>query len=191
MRKTVERFHLPERYILYIGSTRPNKNLYNMVRAFGKVIKGASDGKDLIFILVVTPDRFFKDCLRLIEELRIEDNVRILSNVTDEEKKVMYACASALLFVSKNEGFGFPLIEAQSQEVPVITSNVSSLPEIGRDSVIQVDPDDVDQIAESIREVLSDNPLREELIRKGKENSSRFTWDKTARNVLDAYNILT
>jgi glycosyltransferase involved in cell wall biosynthesis len=187
VRKTVEKYAIPEKYLLYVGSTRPNKNLPQMIRAFAQLVKSDSQFEDLIFLMVLQRDRFFKDCERLIDKLQLRQRVKILENLTEEEKKVVVAYASLLFFATKYEGFGFPILEAQALGTPVLASDCSALPEIAGSAAVLVDPDKPDKMAEGIRKILSDDAFRTTLIKKGKTNVLRFSWEKTARQILDIY----
>jgi glycosyltransferase involved in cell wall biosynthesis len=185
-----EKYALPERYILYIGSTRPNKNLPRMIRAFAQVIKSDTQFKDLCLVLVVTTDRFFPDCLRLIQRLNIKDNVRIVKNITDEEKKAFYKKAQLLYFVTKFEGFGFPVLEAQAVGTPVLASDDGSLLEILGSSALLVNPDDTEEIAQGLHHILSDADYASALRQRGIINSKKYSWKSTAQKVLEIYRCL-
>jgi len=187
VRKTVEKYAIPEKYLLYIGSTRPNKNLPQMIRAFAQLVGSDAKFEDLIFLMVLQRDRFFKDCERLIDKLGVRQRVKILENLTEEEKKVVVAYASLLFFATKYEGFGFPILEAQALGTPVLASDCSALPEISGGAAVLVDPDKPEKMVEGIKKILSDDPFRTNLIKKGKTNVLRFSWEKSAKKILDIY----
>jgi glycosyltransferase involved in cell wall biosynthesis len=185
-----EKYALPERYVLYIGSTRPNKNLPHMIRAFAQLVKSGPDFSDLHFALVVTTDRFFPECLRLIQKLEIENNVRIIKSVTDEEKRALYKKAQLLYFVTKFEGFGFPVLEAQAVGTPVLASNDGSLPEILGSSALLVDPDNIEEMTEGLRRILEDEEYASVLHEEGLANSKKYSWKSSAQKVLEVYSCL-
>ncbi|MCX8038151.1 MAG: glycosyltransferase family 4 protein [Candidatus Sumerlaeia bacterium] len=181
------RFGLPDRYILYIGSTRPNKNLPTMIRAYALALHDCPALQNTSLVLVVSPDRFFAECSRLIRGLKLSERVQIYRSITEEEKKAFYHGSQALYLVTKFEGFGLPLLEAQACGVPVLAANHAALPEIGGDSALFVNPDDVRAVADGLVRILTDEPLRQSLIEKGRKNLNRFRWEKTIQTMLQIY----
>jgi len=190
LERTRERFHLPDRYILYIGSTRPNKNLPTMVRAFAAATREHPELADLHLVMVVSPDRFFPESKKLIQTLRIGERVQIHRSITDEEKKAFYHGSRALYLVTKFEGFGLPMLEAQACSIPVLAADHAALPETGGNAVLLVDPDDPNAIAEGLWRIATDEALRQSLIEKGRQNLKRFSWDDTVRTVVQIYSHL-
>ena len=118
---------------------------------------------------------------------RVENCARFLGFVPFDTLRVFYECASAFVFPSLYEGFGLPPLEAMASGTPVVTSNVSSLPEAVGDSAVLVNPENVFEIARGIREVLLDDDLRSRLVVKGKEQAARFNWERTAREIISIY----
>jgi glycosyltransferase involved in cell wall biosynthesis len=117
----------------------------------------------------------------------LEERVKVLGYVTSEALAALYHSASALLFPSLEEGFGFPVLEAMVRGLPVVTSNTSSLPEVGGDSALYADPRDPHSIAAEVTRAVEDLELRREMIRKGALRSREFTWERTARETLRVY----
>ncbi|MBN1903068.1 glycosyltransferase family 4 protein [Candidatus Sumerlaeota bacterium] len=185
-----ERYHIPPRYILYVGSTRPNKNIPVMLQAFSRLKDVDPSLSDVAFVLVLTRDRFIADIMRVVKDRNLESGIRILEPVGQAEKHALYQNAQLLFFATRFEGFGFPLLEAQSYGAPVVASNCHALPEIAGDSAYLVDPGNVESLTEALRRVLTDQPLREDLINKGKQNILNFSWERTASQVLEIYNHL-
>lgn len=190
LEQTRERYSLPERYLLYIGSTRPNKNLPTMIRAYAQAVREHEALRDISLVLVVSPDRFFAESRKLIQALKIGERVQIHRNITEDEKKAFYHGSRALYMVTKFEGVGLPLLEAQACSVPVLAADHAALPEIGGDSVLIVNPDDAGAIAEGLHRILTDESLRRDLIEKGKRNLKRFRWQKAVQTVTQIYNHL-
>jgi len=186
----VKKHNIPTRYILYVGSTRPNKNIPTMLKAFALLAKRHQDTLDVAFVLVLTPDRFLADIKHVINELHLSSKVIILDPVSQTEKHALYTNAQMLFFATRLEGFGFPLLEAQAYGAPVVASRDYSLPEIAGDSALLVDPFDTSALAEAMFRALSDQALRKELIQKGKENITNFSWQRTAKMVLEVYHHL-
>jgi glycosyltransferase involved in cell wall biosynthesis len=118
--------------------------------------------------------------------LGLRDSIVITGYVSDKEKSALMRNARALVFPSLHEGFGFPVIEAQSVGVPVACSNTSSLPEVAGEGALLFDPLDADAIAQSLERVMTDESLRASLIRQGAQNVSRFSWQRCASIILDA-----
>jgi glycosyltransferase involved in cell wall biosynthesis len=193
--QTVEKFSLPEQYVLYLGSTRPNKNLPRMIRAFALMLRQAGERPGslldaLNLVLVVHSDRFFRECRQLIRKLKIQERVKIFHDISEAEKRVFYRRCRALYFVTKHEGFGFPLLEAQACGAPVLASNHAALPEIAGASALIVDPDSTKAIAEGLKRLVLDEDLRQRLIAAGRENAAQFKWARTCRRVLEVYHHL-
>lgn len=186
--ETLKKKHdIPDRYILYVGSTRPNKNLPRMIGAFARLLKSSEQYADVCFVMILTPDRFMADVKHSIETLQLESNIRILEPVSRAEKFALYRYARLLFFATMLEGFGFPLLEAQAQGCPVITSNHHSLPEIAGKTALLCDPEKEEEMTQNLDKLLSDDILRQELIDKGFKNAKRFSWKSTASKVLEIY----
>ncbi len=116
----------------------------------------------------------------LIHELGLGDRVTFTGYLSPSELPIIYNLAEVFLFPSFYEGFGLPVLEAMACGIPVVTSNVSSLPEVAGDAAIYIDPHSVDALVDGIRKILSDEDLRKSCIRKGLERSKSFTWERCA-----------
>ena len=145
---------------------------------------------DVFFVMVVTPDRFFDDARRQIKRLRLQKRMRIYRQISETEKRCFYARCLGLYFVSKNEGFGIPVLEAQACGVPALISNHASLPEIAGGGAFMVNPDDPEEIARRLRRMITDTDTRARVIEAGKRNVERFSWERAARQISDMYNYL-
>lgn len=179
----------PFPYILYVGSERPRKNLGNLLAAFAELKK--SDGfHDMKLVKLGSPgrsDAFRAATVHMIRSLGLEGEVIFGGHLTDHELAKYYASARALVYPSMYEGFGLPVVEAMACGCPVITSNVSSLPEVARDAALLVDPYDVGELAKAILRLLADATLRSEMIGKGLERARRFSWVRTAEATQEVY----
>jgi glycosyltransferase involved in cell wall biosynthesis len=173
-----------------VGTIRPQKNIPRLVEAFA-VLRGELENhpqyRDLRLIIIGDEISRHPAVRRTVIQTRMENTVRFLGFVPFNTLRVFYAAASAFVFPSLYEGFGLPPLEAMACGTPVVTSNVSSLPEVVGDAAVLVNPENVFDIARGIREVLTDEELRAELIRKGFEQIRKFSWEKTAREVLEVY----
>jgi glycosyltransferase involved in cell wall biosynthesis len=172
-----EKYGLPPRYLFFIGSLRPRKNLTRLVEAFAK-----AQPPDTALVLAGKPGRAAQDLIAQVERLDLP--VIFPGYVADADVAALYSAALALVFPSLYEGFGFPVAEAMRCGTPVICSNTSSLPEIAGDAALLVDPLDADAIAEAIRRVAGDSDLRASLSARGKARAARFTWEDAAHRTL-------
>jgi glycosyltransferase involved in cell wall biosynthesis len=164
-----------EPYFLFVGGTEKRKNLAAVLEAF-KSIEG--------FELRVVGQHKASP----VHDPRTEQSgVRWLGYIGEEKLVELYRHATALVFPSRYEGFGLPVLEAMARRTPVIAANRSSIPEVARGAAILVDPDDVDALRDAMRRVADDEALREELTRRGTEVVSGFSWDETARATVAAY----
>lgn len=165
-----KKFLIPGRYILGVGVSE-RKNTQRIINAFEKV----RPGEGLTLVLVGRP------------EVKVEERrgVRLLGHVTDELLPTLYSGAEVLVYTSIYEGFGLPLLEAFACETPVVTSNISSMPEVAGDAAVLVDPYDVGSIAEGIKMALES---KKELTKRGLKRVKEFSWEKTATATLKVYN---
>ncbi len=166
------------KFILYLGALEPRKNISAIIKAFN-IIKEDSEFEDLKLILAGRIGWLFKQ--------EKQKDIIFWGPATKEEKVSLYKSATAFIYPSFFEGFGFPPLEAQARGCPVITSNRSSLPEILRDSAIQINPWRADQLAEAIKNLLTNKQLAKNLVEKGRENIKRFNWEKCAGQLLKIF----
>ncbi len=178
-----ERYGIDGRYLLYVGTIQPRKNLARLIDAFA-AIAGDRAALDVQLILAGKPGWLYDDLQQIVQRHGLETRVRFPGYVDACDLPALISGAAAFVFPSLYEGFGLPVIEAQSCGVPVMTSNNSSLPEIAGDSALLVDPHDVDAIAAAMKRLIEEPELRAELTRRGFENVKRFSWEKCARETL-------
>jgi glycosyltransferase involved in cell wall biosynthesis len=185
--RTREKYDIPDRFIFYLGSTRPNKNLPMMLDAFEDFIRQNPEQEDLCWVMVVSPDRFFDPLFARIRERNLLKRVHIHEQVSEVERRVFYHLASLLYYVTKYEGFGLPVLEAQAQGLPVLASTHGALPEIAGKAAILCDPDDCDGIVEGLARFFEEPDLRDRMVEAGNENVKRFSWDRAAKEIIDMY----
>lgn len=179
------KYHISDNYILFVGTVQPRKNIVRLIEAFSKVKEKESVIKDLDLIIIGRKGWQYEEILAAPGKFGVTDQVKFLENISDEELNVFYQHALCYVLPSLYEGFGLPVVEAMQRGCPVITSNISSLPEAGGDAALYVDPENVDDIAEKITQLVTDKKLRHELIEKGKKQIQKFSWEKAAKETLD------
>ena len=188
--RILERYQINYPFLLYAGNIRPHKNVPRLVEAFAVVRDQLSAHpvyKDLRLIIIGDTISQYPAVRQAVIKSRVENVVRFLGFVPFDTLRCFYEAAAAFVFVSRYEGFGLPPLEAMACGTPVVTSNTSSLPEVVGDSAVQVNPENVFEIARGIKEVLLDEELRATLTRCGREQARRFSWERTAREVLEIY----
>jgi glycosyltransferase involved in cell wall biosynthesis len=188
--RILERYQIQYPFLLYAGNVRRHKNVPRLVEAFAVLRAQLGDHpkyRDLRLVIIGNTISQHPGVRQTVIKSRIEHLVRFLGYVPFDTLRCFYESAAAFVFPSRYEGFGLPPLEAMACGTPVVTSNVSSLPEVVGDAAILVNPENVFDIARGIREALLDEPLRAELIRRGHAQAARFSWERTARAVLEIY----
>jgi glycosyltransferase involved in cell wall biosynthesis len=170
---------LPRPYALYVGTIQPRKNLLRLAQAYARLVQTAAVEWDLV--LAGGMGWRSDEVVAGIDALGLPDRIHRLGYVPEHALPPLLQGARLFCYISLFEGFGLPLLEAQSAGVPVMTANNSSLPEVAGDAAILVDPTDVDAIADAMLRLSRDESLRQELIAKGHANVARFSWHKAAR----------
>lgn len=189
-KRILERYSIHYPFLLYAGNIRPQKNIPRLVEAFAVVRAQLADHpvyKDLRLIIIGDEISLYPAVRQAVIKSRVEEAVRFMGFVPFDTLRSFFESASAFVFPSLYEGFGLPPLEAMASGTPVVTSNVSSLPEVVSDAAMLVNPENVFDIARGIKEVLLDEELRKKLIRRGQEQAARFSWERTAREVLEIY----
>lgn len=173
-----KKFGIEKPYFFWIGVSMPWKNISFLIEAFQKFSTRCPQ-----FHLVLAGE------LTREEKQKLQDAQRIifLGKISDQEKVVLYQHSKGFVFPSLYEGFGLPVLEAQSLGVPVLTSNVASLPEVAGDGALFVNPYSIDDIVQGMYKIAMDKNLRKYLINKGYENVKRFSWEKAARQLIKVF----
>ena len=183
LEKIRKKYKLPLEYILYLGTIEPRKNIERIIKAFKKYKKKIKD--DLKLVIAGGKGWKYDNVMKLIESIGTDV---ILTGYIDEEDKIpVYKLAQIFVFPSLYEGFGMPVLEAMAAGVPVVTSNVSSLPEVAGDTAILVDPLSEDEIFEAYKKILSDKKLQLKMIEKGLEQAKKFEWKESAKVLEQIY----
>lgn len=185
MDRVRQRFQLDHPFVLYVGNIKPHKNLERLIAAFASM---RADGPEGLKLVVIGDETSKHPGLRqAVHRHRLDKHVRFFGFQPAATLVTFYRLARAFVFPSLYEGFGLPPLEAMANETPVVTSNLSSLPEVAGDAALLVDPYDVASIAEGIRRAVTDEPLRQELIAKGRARAREFSWARAAADTLAVY----
>ncbi len=174
------RYGLPERYLLFVGTLQPRKNIARIVQGFARWRAG-QPGTDVALVLAGQRGWLYDP-----EWAVGAEGVVLPGYVADEDIAALYSGAQALVFPTLHEGFGFPVLEAMRCGTPVITSSLSSLPEVAGDAALLVNPRDVEAIAGAIGRLLADDALRANLIDQGYRQAAQFTWERAAHQTIRA-----
>ncbi|MBI2862729.1 MAG: glycosyltransferase family 4 protein [Chloroflexi bacterium] len=184
-RRFRERMGLPERYILYVGTLEPRKNLVRLVRAFAQLRR--EHGLPHWLVLAGPPGWGERVVYTTIEAEGVGDRVLFPGYLPAQELPLWYNTADLFVYPSLYEGFGFPPLEAMACGVPVVVSNRASLPEVVGEAGVLVDPEDTEGLAEAMARVLTDKSLRSELAARGRTQASRFSWRQAALQTTAVY----
>lgn len=175
----IKKFTLPAKFILSVGTLEPRKNGINLVSAF-KIFLEKAKHQDVFLIFVGKKGWLYDELFQKIKDYQLEERVVFLGYVSDEDLAVIYNLAICLVYPSFYEGFGLPVAEAMACGCPVVTSNLSSIPEITGQSAILVDPNSTEQIAAGLEKLCGDKAYRQELIKGGLAQVNQFNYRNTA-----------
>ena len=180
-----ERYQLDHGFVLYAGTIKPHKNLVRLIEAFDGLRKRGFD--DLTLLIIGDEISKLPALRRAVHSHKLHKHVRFLGYLPDDTLAILYRLASVFVFPSLYEGFGLPPLEAMASGTPVVTSNVSSLPEVAGGAAVLVDPYDVESIVDGIASVLSNPVLREELRAKGIARARDFSWERSVARTREIY----
>ncbi len=180
-----QRRRLPDRYVLYLGTLEPRKNLVQLLRAYARL--AGSDPHAPLLVLAGGRGWGVEAIFAEAERLNVMDRVLFPGYIPSAEQPYWYAAADLFVYPSRYEGFGMPVLEAMACGTPVVTSNTSSLPEVVGDAGLLVDPDDVAALADALAEMLSSPERRARLGRAARERARRFSWLRAAQRQVEVY----
>jgi glycosyltransferase involved in cell wall biosynthesis len=181
-----DRYQLNAPFVLYAGNIKPHKNLERLIEAF-YMLRQDPDLTHVKLLIIGDEISKYATLRRAVHRYKLHKHVRFFGFVPDKTLAVLYRLARVFVFPSLYEGFGFPPLEAMASGTPVITSNVSSLPEVVGDAALLIDPLDAAAIAQAMRRVLMDSELREELRQRGLRRVKEFSWERSVRRVREIY----
>ncbi|NDJ76575.1 MAG: glycosyltransferase family 4 protein [Chloroflexi bacterium] len=185
-RKAVrERYGIPEKpYVFSIGTVQPRKNYTRLIRALAALGPPYDDVQ-----LVIAGGRGWLESpiYQTVKDYHLSERVHFIGFAREEDLPALYSGAACMAYPSLYEGFGFPVLEAMACGTPVITSTLSSMPEVAGDAALLVDPYDMSAIADALERLLSDQTLCMNLVQRGLAQAGQFTWQRTAQHLQDIY----
>lgn len=184
-----KQYDLPDDYVLYLGGFDPRKNVEAALQVYtwGQAAIGYDYPLVLAGRLPDKADGFWSDPRAIARQIEVEDVVRFIGEVAEEDKVALYQGATAFLYPSRYEGFGLPVLEALACGVPVVGSDATSIPEVVGDAGSLVSPDDARAMAGALIAVVTQPELRGTLSERALKQAARFSWDKTVRETVEAY----
>jgi len=177
-----QRHGLPEQFVLCVGTLEPRKNQTRLVEAFARI-----HDSQVKLVLVGGKGWLYDELFARVKALGLSNEIIFPGYAMNDELPLWYNAASILAYPSLYEGFGLPVLEAQACGTPVLTSNVSSLPEAAGDAALTIDAYDVEALATELERLLTDEPLRHELRERGLTHARQFTWPHTAQETARVY----
>lgn len=183
LQKCQQKYRLPDKFILYVGTLEPGKNLVNLIKAFKKFKELHNFPHKLV--LAGGWGWQTQEIKATIADFQTE--IILTGFMSDEDLPALYNLAEIFIYPSLYEGFGLPVLEAMACGTPIITSNISSLPEIAGEACLLVNPANIQQMADSLAAILHDETLKLQLSQKGLAQAAKFSWESTARQTLAAF----
>lgn len=180
------KFGIEKKYLLFVGTIQPRKNVMGIISAFD-LLRGTSVFEDYQLAIAGKKGWDNDDVFKAIRQFGLTKKVIFTGYITSDDKALLMKNASLFVFPSFYEGFGLSILEAQKVGTPVITSDITSMPEIADNAALLVDPYSVEDISKAMKKALIDQVLRDGLIKRGYENVLRFSWEKCARETLAVY----
>lgn len=186
LNRVKEKYVLPDEFILYFGTIEPRKNIIGIIKAF-ELLKNIKTKEHRNIKLVIAGSRgwLYKNILREARKSSHRDDIVFTGFIEEEDKSYLYNLAKIFVYPSFFEGFGFPPLEAMACGVPAVVSHVTSLPEVVEDAAIMINPSIYGEITDAIEMLLGDRELYNEFSKRGIEQAKKFSWERSARDVLE------
>jgi len=185
LQRVKDLYHLPDRFLFFLGNTDPKKNTPGTLKAFSDYLKKTGD--DMYLVMLDYEQKELEKILYDIGDHDLIKRIILTGYVINTDLPAIYNLCNLFLYPSLRESFGIPMLEAMRCGTPVITSNTSSMPEVSGDAAYIVDPFKPEEITKGIEEILSNEKLRNELVEKGLKQSEKFSWNNMAKKVLGLY----
>lgn len=183
-----KKYNLPEKYILYLGTIEPRKNIRSLIKAYNNLRNNYKNLDNYKLVIAGGKGWKHKKIYREARTSKYKNDIIFTGYIDDKDKPCLYKLATIFVYPSFYEGFGFPPLEAMSVGTPVLSSFSSSLPEIVDNAAIMIDPYNIDEITKAMYDVIADNDLAKRMIEKGKMQSQKFGWKRTAHEYINLIN---
>jgi glycosyltransferase involved in cell wall biosynthesis len=185
IKRVKELYHLPDRFLFFLGNTDPKKNTPGVLKAFSDYLKETGD--DMHLVMLDYEEQELKKLLNEIKDPELINRIHLTGYVINTDLPAIYNQCEIFLYPSLRESFGIPMLEAMRCGAPVITSNTSSMPEVAKDAAYIIDPYKPEEITKGIIGILNNEKLKKKLIDRGFERSRRFSWENMTKEVLELY----
>jgi len=182
------RYVLPENFLLYVGGIDPRKNVELIFKALKLLLEeNPKECPLLAFAGDVVHQREYPRLMKSLQTLGIGDRIRFLGYVPEEELPLLYQASTMFIYPSRYEGFGLPVLQAMAAGTPVITTKLSSIPEVAGDSALYINPDKPFELAQAIKEIFSNHAIKSSLVASGVKRAGTFSWERTVNETIDVY----
>lgn len=183
-----QQYRIPDRpYIFSVGTVQPRKNYTRLIQALARL---RAAGHDIDLVIAGGRGWLEDPIYAAIQEQKLSEHVHFIGFAGDADLPALYSDAACVALPSLYEGFGLPVLEAMACGTPVVTSNLSSLPEVAGDATLLIDPLDLDALVHALERLLTDSALRERMITAGTQRTAQFTWERSAAQLRDIYTTL-
>lgn len=190
--QVMAKYDISRDYLLFVGTLEPRKNLIRLLEAFYELLKRRPEiAKRYQLVLAGGKGWLYEEIFEEVTNRGLDEHVVFTGYLPAEDIPRIFAAATGFVYPSMYEGFGLPVLEAMAAGVPVITSNVSAMPEVAGEATLLVDPLDIEGISRAMERLLSDDELRRSLSEKGRARAQGFTWEKCAKETMEVYKVVS
>ena len=181
------KYGLPDSFVLYVGGIDPRKNIEIIFKTMKALVATGQTCPLLAFAGRTTEQREYPEMMKIIRSLGIEHLIKFLGYVPDDDLPLLYHASTAFIFPSRYEGFGLPVLQAMAAGTPVITTNLSSIPEVAGSAALYINPDNPATLVQALQAIQTNKDLRSSLIISGKQQAAKFSWKRTADETVAVY----